>query len=152
MGLKGYSNGGARKGAGRPRGSTGQRPMAEHPLADWKAPPPVYQNIPADLEPIRVALLAQTIGTERDPLVYLLNIVGDEKQPTGQRLQAAGMAMRFVHPARTEAKLSVSNDTPAMDAMAAARERLRDQLAQASRIIEGEVKEDTPVRLDKPKE
>jgi hypothetical protein len=44
------------------------------------------------------ALLAEIVGTDRDPLMVAIDIATDKSQPTPLRLEAALGAARYLHP------------------------------------------------------
>ncbi|HEY1856396.1 hypothetical protein [Acidocella sp.] len=44
------------------------------------------------------ALLAEIVGTERDPLMVAISIASDETKPDALRLEAALGASRYLHP------------------------------------------------------
>ncbi len=51
------------------------------------------------------AALSTIIGTDKDPLVVLIDIATDETQPVPLRLEAAAVATRYVHPTLSAAAI-----------------------------------------------
>ena len=52
------------------------------------------------------ALLAEIVGTSRDPLLIAIGIAADETQPTPLRLEAALGAARYLHPTLSAAAVA----------------------------------------------
>ena len=72
--------GGRRKGAGRKPGGGGSHPATRALRTEARA------------------LLAEIVGTERDPLMIAIEIAADKTKPDALRLEAALGAARYLHP------------------------------------------------------
>lgn len=85
-------HGGARAGAGR---LPGPKPGMTSAGREFRAH---ARNILADI-----------IGTEKDPLLLAINIAADPKLPAALRLEAALGACKYVHPQLTASHVSYQN-------------------------------------------
>ncbi len=70
-------------------------------------------------------MLAEIVGTERDPLLVAINIASDPAVPLLIRLEAALGTARYLHPTLSAAQVQ---HIPAPAAADAARERLQAQI------------------------
>jgi hypothetical protein len=77
------------------------------------------------------ALLAEIVGTARDPLLIAIGIAEDENQPTPLRLEAALGACRYLHPVLSAASVDHRHLHAKVDA-AALVDRLNDRIARLS--------------------
>ena len=77
------------------------------------------------------ALLAEIVGTARDPLLIAIKIAEDEEQPTPLRLEAALGACRYLHPVLSAASVDHRHLHAKVDA-AALVEQLNDRIARLS--------------------
>lgn len=82
------------------------------------------------------ALLAEIVGTERDPLMIAISIAADESQPTPLRLEAALGAARYLHPTLSAA--AVAHVPQAADPQAALN-ALMDRLGRLAPPETGQV-------------
>jgi hypothetical protein len=81
-------HGGRRTGAGRPSGVT---------------------KAGRALRAVARSMLADLVGTERDPLLIAIEIAADEKQPAPLRLEAALGAAKYLHPALSAQAVAVTH-------------------------------------------
>ena len=89
------------------------------------------------------------------PLNYLLELVGDTKQPTSVRLAAAGSALPYISPKLASTEVTVRNDTDDMTPEQLL-ERIQGRLASIQQlrpdvvlpVIEGQVVEATESRYN----
>jgi hypothetical protein len=72
-------------------------------------------------------LLAEIVGTARDPLMVAINIAADETKPDALRLEAALGAVRFLHPTLSAAAITHVPTAPSDEAV---RTRLADRLTR----------------------
>lgn len=75
------------------------------------------------------ALLAEIVGTDRDPLLIAIKIAEDEAQPTPLRLEAALGCCRYLHPTLSAAQVDHRHLHAKVDA-AQLVERLNERLAR----------------------
>jgi hypothetical protein len=92
-------HGGARPGAGRPVGSHLHAKLTEKTL-----------NL-EDVVHSRRALVQQIEGSKYDPLLVLVSIAANTRKPDELRLQAAGIACKYVHAALSSATVSTLHKT-----------------------------------------
>ena len=82
-------------------------------------------------------MLAEIVGSARDPLLVALDIASDLSKPTPLRLEAALGACRFLHPVLSA---SAVQHVPARPDAAALLDRLADRL--------GRIGQPAPVTVD----
>jgi hypothetical protein len=129
-------HGGARPGAGRPVGSHLHAKLTERTL-----------NL-HDVVHSRRALVQQIEGSKYDPLV---SIAANTKKPDELRLQAAGIACKYVHAALSSATVSTLHKT--VDSGAALAE-LSARLERLAPVVDAipEPEQEPPVQASEPEE
>lgn len=88
------------------------------------------------------ALLAEIVGTSRDPLLIAIEIAEDKQQPTPLRLEAALGACRYLHPVLSAAQVDHRHVSAKIDS-AQLVERLNERLTRlaSAPVIEAEAAE-----------
>jgi hypothetical protein len=132
-------HGGARPGAGRPVGSHLHAKLTEKALN------------PHDVIHSRRKLVQQIEGSRYDPLLVLVSIAANTKKPDELRLQAAGIACKYVHAALSSATVSTLHKT--VDSGAALAE-LNARLERMAPVVDSipEPEQEPPVQASEPEE
>ncbi len=93
-------HGGYRPGAGRPIGSSVHQHLTGKGLAAL-----------TDHRLMQRHMIEQIRGSEQDPLLVLLEIATDRRKPDPLRVEAAGIACRYVHPTLASAQVHMLHRT-----------------------------------------
>jgi hypothetical protein len=120
-------HGGARPGAGRPVGSHLHAKLTEKTL-----------NM-HDVVHSRRALVQRIEGSKYDPLLVLVSIAANTRKPDELRLQAAGIACKYVHAALSSATVATLHKT--VDSGAALAE-LNARLERMAPVVDHCARED----------
>jgi hypothetical protein len=90
------SHGGRRNGAGRKPGSVWQPAVT-----DWRATAAEHA--------------AEIVGSERDPLLFLIDRTFDEKLPIETRVGCAAIAVRYLHPTLSASSVAATHTVVKVD-------------------------------------
>ena len=96
-----------------------------------------------DIGLLRRQLIEGIIGSDRDPLVILIDIAADTAKPDDLRVQAAGIAVRFIHPTLQSVAMQVSQQKAAPD-QEMLLTVLRDRLDRLAPTLNAKAIETTP--------
>lgn len=96
----GGKHGGRRPGAGRPIGSSHHARLTSQSLNT------------ADAVIARRTIVEAILGTEHDPLLILVELAADTNKSDEIRVQAAGIAVKHVHPVLSQAQITTMHHGP----------------------------------------
>lgn len=85
------------------------------------------------------ALLAEIVGTDRDPLMVAISLAADTSKPDALRLEAALGASRYLHPTLSASAVAHSSTRPDANAVVASFLERLAKLAPVNPLLEAQV-------------